>query len=139
MYVVYIIYAVLNGEKIRYVGSGEWPRRLVKHARGHSSLAARGAMPLHAVILAFTDDRERAYRLEAYFQRLLAHNGGRYVRRRPAAARLPGRFKRIKLEGLTVLIPDAEGAAHTAWGQGGERPGREPEFWEQQPRGPPAS
>ena len=81
MYVVYLLYVEGGG---RYVGSGRWLARLIAHARGHSSLASR-ARPLFAVALAFTRDREVAFRVEAYFQRLLRHDAGRYVRTRPKA------------------------------------------------------
>lgn len=137
MYVVYLLYVELGGRVTRYVGSGEWPQRLRSHARGYSSLAARGGRPRLAVVLAVTEDRETARRLEAYFQRLLRHEAGRFVRAQPLKARLPGRFKPVKIDGLTVYIPDPEGveAQHTA---GEERPGVEPRLWTPQPRGPPA-
>ncbi|MGK0550134.1 MAG: hypothetical protein ABWU84_11015 [Pyrobaculum sp.] len=38
MYVVYLLYAELGGGVARYVGSGEWPRKLRSHARGYSLL-----------------------------------------------------------------------------------------------------
>ncbi|AAL64990.1 hypothetical protein PAE3542 [Pyrobaculum aerophilum str. IM2] len=110
MYVVYLLYAELGGRVVRYVGSGKWPGRLRSHVRGHSSLAKRGGRPLFAVVLAFTEDRETAYRMEAYFQRLLGHETGRRVRKRPLAARLPRRFRPVRFGGLLVFVPDGEGA-----------------------------
>lgn len=67
MYVVYLLYAELGRRVARYVGSGEWPQRLRRHARGYSSLATRGGRPRLAVVLALAEDREEARRLEASY------------------------------------------------------------------------